>query len=74
MIPSPVTPSPGQPPSDLRAGRSVRALTKVPRTFADRGALVGTEVVIDRTKPVVDEFNRLMSEGRIVAAALHLTC
>ncbi len=35
---------------------------------------VGTEVVIDRTGAVIEEFNRLSAEGRNVAAALHLTC
>ena len=35
---------------------------------------VGTEVFIDRTAAVIEDFNRLTDEGRNVAAALHLTC
>ena len=34
----------------------------------------GTEVVMDRTGPVVERFNQLVDDGRGVAAALHLTC
>jgi hypothetical protein len=34
----------------------------------------GTEVVVDRTGPVVERFNRLVEVGRDAAAALHLTC
>jgi hypothetical protein len=34
----------------------------------------GTEVVQHRTARAVEEFNRLVAEGRDVAAALHLTC
>ena len=34
----------------------------------------GTEVVQHRTAGAVEAFNRLVSEGRDVAAALHLTC
>jgi len=35
---------------------------------------IWTKVVIDRTGRVIEEFNRLLAEGRNVAAALHLTC
>jgi hypothetical protein len=35
---------------------------------------VGTEVIVDRTGPAIEEFNRLTAERRNVAAALHLTC
>lgn len=34
----------------------------------------GTEVVQLRTGRAVEEFNRLVADGRDVAAALHLTC
>lgn len=34
----------------------------------------GTRVVVARTGKAVQEFNRLVSEGREVAAAFHLTC
>ena len=34
----------------------------------------GVEVVVDRTGPVVERFNRLVEAGRETAAALHLTC
>lgn len=34
----------------------------------------GSEVVIERTGRAVEMFNRLVDEGRDVAAALHLTC
>jgi len=35
---------------------------------------VGTEVIVDRTGPVIEIFNTLVADGRDVAAALHLTC
>ena len=38
--------------------------------FAD----VGSELVVETTAHAVKEFNRLVVEGRDVAAALHLTC
>ena len=34
----------------------------------------GSEVVVERTGGAVETFNRLVAEGRDVAAALHLTC
>jgi hypothetical protein len=34
----------------------------------------GTRVIVDHTGRLVDEFNRLATGGRDVAAALHLTC
>jgi hypothetical protein len=49
------------------------------RVRVEDGALAafdeaGTRVVVDRTGPVVERFNRLIEEGRDAAAALHLTC
>jgi hypothetical protein len=34
----------------------------------------GSEIVVERTGNAVEHYNRLSSEGRDVAAALHLTC
>lgn len=34
----------------------------------------GSEVMVERTGPIVERFNLLAEEGRDVAAALHLTC
>jgi hypothetical protein len=35
---------------------------------------IGCKVVVERTKVAVDIYNRLISEGRDVTAALHITC
>jgi len=38
--------------------------------FAD----AGSEIVVEMTGRAVEDYNRLVAEGRDVAAALHLTC
>jgi hypothetical protein len=37
-------------------------------------AEAGSKIVVERTGEAVESFNRFSSEGRDVAAALHLTC
>ena len=48
----------------------VKVLEETLTVFAD----AGSEVVVERTGGAVETFNRLATEGRDVAAALHLTC
>ncbi len=47
---------------------------KVEDATLDAFREAGSEVVVERTGPIVERFNRLAAEGRDVAAALHLTC
>jgi hypothetical protein len=47
---------------------------RVPEATVSAFVDVGTEVVIERTGRAVDALNRLLGEGRDVAAGLHLTC
>jgi hypothetical protein len=48
----------------------VEVLEETLTAFAE----AGSEIVVERTPEAVECFNRLSSEGRDVAAALHLTC
>ena len=47
---------------------------KVSREALEALAEAGSEVVVETTARAVRDFNRLVAEGRDVAAALHLTC
>jgi hypothetical protein len=47
---------------------------KVSRETLTAFADAGSEVVVETTAQAVKDFNRLVAEGRDVAAALHLTC
>ena len=47
---------------------------RIERSTHQAFANAGTTVVVERTGPAVEEFNRLVQEGRDAAAALHLTC
>jgi hypothetical protein len=48
----------------------VKVLDETLTAFAD----ADSEVVVECTAVAVETFNRLVAEGRDVAAALHLTC
>ena len=48
----------------------VEVLQETMTAFAE----AGSEIVVERTGEAVESFNRFSSEGRDVAAALHLTC
>ena len=48
----------------------VKVLDETRTVLAD----VGSEVVVEKTSRAVETFNQLATEGRDVAAALHLTC
>jgi hypothetical protein len=48
----------------------VEVLEETLAAFTD----AGSEIVVERTGNAVEHYNRLSSEGRDVAAALHLTC
>jgi len=47
---------------------------KVSRETLAAFADAGSEVVVETTAQAVKDFNRLVADGRDVAAALHLTC
>ncbi len=47
---------------------------KVSRETLAAFAESGSEVIVETTTQAVEVFNRLVTEGRDVAAALHLTC
>ena len=46
----------------------------VPGATVEALTAAGSEVVIEPTDQAVKTFNRLVDEGRVVVAALHLTC
>ena len=61
-------------PEVVCLGTGAVGMVKVDDETIEAFETAGTEVVIDRTGKVIEEFNRLSGEGRNVAAALHLTC
>ena len=61
-------------PKTVCLGTGAVGMVKVDDATIKAFEAIGTEIVIDRTGRVIEEFNRLTAEGRNVAAALHLTC
>jgi hypothetical protein len=61
-------------PEVVCLGTGAVGMVKVEEATIAAFESVGTEVVIDRTGKVIETFNRLIADGRGVAAALHLTC
>jgi hypothetical protein len=61
-------------PEVVCLGTGAVGMVKVEEATIEAFRKAGTRVVIDRTGAVVEIFNRLVAEGREVAAALHLTC
>ena len=64
----------GAAPSVVCLGTGAIGMVKVEIATIEAFEAAGTEVIIDRTGTVIESFNRLSTEGRDVAAALHLTC
>jgi hypothetical protein len=64
----------GNAPAVVCLGIGSLGRVKVREETIEAFIMSGTRVVIDRTGPVVDEYNRLAQGGVDVAAALHLTC
>ena len=48
----------------------VKVLDETLRALAD----AGSEIVVERTGGAVEAYNRFATDGRDIAAALHLTC
>jgi hypothetical protein len=61
-------------PEILVVGTGYSGLMRVPREVIDRLREGGIEVIVQRTLEAWKTYNRLLSEGRRVAAAFHLTC
>jgi hypothetical protein len=61
-------------PEVVCLGTGAVGMVTVETATIDAFEAVGTEVVVDRTGRIIAVFNRLVGEGRDVAAALHLTC
>lgn len=61
-------------PNVVVLGTGFFGRVKVPRETFAAFADAGSEVVEETTGRAVEEYNRLVAEGRDVAAALHLTC
>ena len=61
-------------PEVLVIGTGYSGLMRVPEELIRRLREMGIEVVAQRTGEAWKTYNRLLGEGRRVAAALHLTC
>lgn len=61
-------------PEVVCLGTGAVGMVTVEAATIDAFEAAGTEVIVDRTGKVIEVFNRLVGEGRDVAAALHLTC
>lgn len=62
------------PPEVLVIGTGYVGLMKVPREVREKLEEMGIQVVVEKTGKAYRTFNKLLSEGRRVVAALHLTC
>ena len=61
-------------PEVLVVGTGYSGLMRVPKELVERLREEGIEVMIQRTGEAWKTYNRLLGEGRRVAAAFHLTC
>lgn len=61
-------------PEVLVVGTGYSGLVKVSREVEQRLEREGIELVAQHTREACETFNRLLSQGKHVAAALHLTC
>ena len=61
-------------PEVVVIGTGAAGLMKVLGDARDALEAVGAEVIVNRTGPACEAYNRLREEGRAVVAALHLTC
>jgi hypothetical protein len=64
----------GAAPEVVALGTGYWGRVKVPAETVAALEDAGSQVVVERTRPAVEEYNRLAGQGRDVAAALHLTC
>ena len=62
------------PPEVLVVGTGYVGLMRVPREVREKLEEMGIQVVVEKTGKAYKTFNKLLSEGRRVVAALHLTC
>mgnify|MGYP000359582864 FL=1 len=62
------------PPEVLVIGTGYVGLMRVPREVREKLEEMGIQVVVEKTGKAYRTFNKLLSEGRRVVAALHLTC
>jgi len=62
------------PPEVLVVGTGYVGLMRVPREVREKLEEMGIRVVVEKTGKAYRTFNKLLSEGRRVVAALHLTC
>jgi len=62
------------PPEVLVVGTGYVVLMRVPREVREKLEEMGIRVVVEKTGKAYRTFNKLLSEGRRVVAALHLTC
>ena len=62
------------PPEVLVVGTGYLGLMRVPREVREKLEEMGIRVVVEKTGKAYRTFNKLLSEGRRVVAALHLTC
>ena len=62
------------PPEVLVIGTGYVGLMRVPREVREKLEEMGIRVVVEKTGKAYRTFNKLLSEGRRVVAALHLTC
>ena len=61
-------------PEILIIGTGYAGVMKVPREVINELEARGIKVIVKKTKEACEEFNKLVKEGKKVAAALHLTC
>jgi len=61
-------------PEVVCLGTGAVGMVTIETATYDAFEFAGTEIIADRTGRIIDVFNRLVGEGRDVAAALHLTC
>ena len=61
-------------PEVLVVGTGYSGLLRVPREVEQHLKREGIELVAQPTREACETFNRLLSQGKRVAAALHLTC
>lgn len=64
----------GASPEVVVIGTGTAGLMKVLGEARDALEGVGAEVIVKRTGPACAAYNQLREEGRVVVAALHLTC
>ena len=62
------------PPEILVIGTGYSGLMRVPRRVIEELERRGIKVIVENTRNAWKTYNKLLSEGKRVAAAFHLTC